>query len=106
VFVVVFVAGDSPLPLDAAIVIFDSATAGDADSYCNAMPTNGMGQNGFIALDFDAEEGGSSSRQDSIVNDRTQKEILRPDAPTTTVGQKCGMFHFHRCHCCVRCRRH
>jgi hypothetical protein len=45
-----------------------------------------MGQNGFIALDFDAEEGGSSSRQDSIVNDRTQKEILRPDAPTQTVG--------------------
>jgi hypothetical protein len=47
---------------------------------------DGMGQNGFIALDFDAEEGGSSSRQDSIVNDRTQKEILRPDAPTQTVG--------------------
>jgi hypothetical protein len=86
----VFVAGDSPLPLDAAIVIFHS------DSYCNAnnaaqlaanvtltLP-DGMDQNGFIAVDFDAEEGGSSSCQDSIVNDCTQKEILRPNAPVAT----------------------
>jgi hypothetical protein len=46
---------------------------------------NGMGANGFIAVDFDAEEG-SSSRRDTIVTDLTHKEILRPDAPTQTVG--------------------
>jgi hypothetical protein len=47
--------------------------------------SDGMGPNGFIAIDFDAEEG-SSSHRDSIVRDLTHKEILRPDAPTTTVG--------------------
>jgi hypothetical protein len=46
---------------------------------------DGMGANGFIAVDFDAEEG-SSSRRDTIVTDLTHKEILRPDAPTQTVG--------------------
>jgi hypothetical protein len=44
---------------------------------------DGMGENRFIAVDVDAEEG-SSSRQDSIVNNLTHKEILRPDAPTAT----------------------
>jgi hypothetical protein len=44
-----------------------------------------MSENGFIAVDFDAEEG-SSSRRDTIVTDLTHKEILRPDAPTQTVG--------------------
>jgi hypothetical protein len=47
---------------------------------------DGMGPNGFIAVDFDAEEGGSPSRRDAIVTDLTHKEILRPDAPTETVG--------------------
>jgi hypothetical protein len=46
---------------------------------------DGMGPNGFIAVDFDAEEG-SSSRRDTIVTDLTHKEILRPDVPTQTVG--------------------
>jgi hypothetical protein len=47
---------------------------------------DGMGANGFIAVDFNAEEG-SSSRRDSIVQDHTQhKEILRLDAPITTLG--------------------
>jgi hypothetical protein len=46
---------------------------------------NEIGANGFIAVDFDAEEG-SSSRRDAIVTDLTHKEILRPDAPTQTVG--------------------
>jgi hypothetical protein len=46
---------------------------------------NGMGANGFIAVDFDAEEG-SSSRRDTIVTDLTHKEIHRPDAPAQTVG--------------------
>jgi hypothetical protein len=46
---------------------------------------DGMDPNGFIAVDFDAEEG-SSSRRDAIVTDLTHKEILRPDAPTQTVG--------------------
>jgi hypothetical protein len=47
---------------------------------------DGMGPNGFIAVDFDAKEG-SSSRRDTIVTDLTHKEILRPDAPVSTVGQ-------------------
>jgi hypothetical protein len=46
---------------------------------------DGMGPIGFIAVDFDAEEG-SSSRRAIIVRDLTHKEILRPDAPTQTVG--------------------
>jgi hypothetical protein len=46
---------------------------------------NGMGANGFIAVDFDAKEG-SSSRRDTIVTDLTHKEILRPDTPAQTVG--------------------
>ena len=46
---------------------------------------DGMGPHGFIAVDFDAKEG-SPSHQDSIVRDLTHKEILQPDAPTTTVG--------------------
>jgi hypothetical protein len=46
---------------------------------------DGMGPNGFIAVDFDAEEG-TSSHWDTIVKDLTHKEILRPDAPTQTVG--------------------
>jgi hypothetical protein len=46
---------------------------------------DGMGENGFIAVDFDAEEG-SSSCQDAIVTDLTHKEILRPDA-IATVGK-------------------
>jgi hypothetical protein len=45
-----------------------------------------MGPNGFIAVDFDAEEEGSSSRRDAIVTDLIHKEILRPDAPTQTLG--------------------
>jgi hypothetical protein len=36
---------------------------------------DGMGANGFIAVDFDAGDG-SSSHQDSIVDDLTHKEIL------------------------------
>ena len=39
---------------------------------------DGMGANGFISIDFDANEG-SSSRRDAIVADLTHKEILRPD---------------------------
>jgi hypothetical protein len=47
---------------------------------------DGMGPNGFIAVDFNAEEGGPSSRRDAIVTDLTHKENLRPNAPTQTVG--------------------
>jgi hypothetical protein len=46
---------------------------------------DGMGPNGFIAVDFDAKEAGSSSHRDTIVTDLTHKErILRPDAPLAT----------------------
>jgi hypothetical protein len=48
--------------------------------------TTALGPNGFIAVDFDAEEARSSSRRDAIVTDLTHKEILQPDAPTQTVG--------------------
>jgi hypothetical protein len=43
-----------------------------------------MGDNGFIAVDFDAEEG-SSSRRDTIAvdNDLIHKDILRPNAIAT-----------------------
>jgi hypothetical protein len=44
------------------------------------------GENGFITVDFVAEDGVSSSQRDAIVRDLTHKEILRPDAPTQTVG--------------------
>jgi hypothetical protein len=42
---------------------------------------DGMSANGFIAVDFDAEKG-SSSQWDSIVDDLSHKEILRPNVPT------------------------
>jgi hypothetical protein len=38
-----------------------------------ALGIAGMGEKRFIAVDFDAEEQGSSSHQDSIVNDLTQR---------------------------------
>jgi hypothetical protein len=55
-----------------------------ADNGIVPLP-DGMGANRFIAVDLDAEEG-SSGRRDTIVTDLTHKEILRPDAPTQTVG--------------------